>query len=109
MVGENELENRLANLDDIRIVRYDLHSLGSLRAARTEKLGRRNKLARLGAARNELPNDAKSATCASLEIGMVAERGDFDIRGLGGGENRGALRNGHCLAVDFKADHFSCF
>ena len=109
MVREDELENGLADLDDVGIVGQDLHPLGGLGAAGTEKLGRRNELSGLGAARKELTDDADAAARASLEIGMVAERGDLDVGGLGSRENRGALGNRNGLAVDFKADHFCSF
>ena len=109
MVREDELKNGLADLNDVGVVGQNLHTLGRFGAAGTEKLGRRNELSGLGAARKELTNDADTATRASLEIGMVAERGNLDVGGLGSRENRGAFGNRNGLAVDFKADHFCSF
>ncbi len=109
MVRENELENGLADLNDIGVVGQNLHTLGRFGAAGTEKLGRRHELTGLGAARKELTDDADTAARTGLEIGMVAERGYLDVGGLGSRENRGALGNRNGLAVDFKADHFCSF
>ena len=109
MVREDELENGLADLNDVGIVGQNLHTLGRFGAAGTEKLGRRHELTGFGAARKELTNDADTATRTGLKIRMVAERGDLDVGGLGGREDRGALGNRNGLAVDFKADHFCSF
>ena len=108
MVGEDELENRTAHLDDVRIVRDDLHAFDGLGRACAEELRARHELAGLGAARNELTHHADAAACAGLEIRMVAEGGDLDVRGLGGHEEVGALRDFHRYAVYFKFDHFHC-
>ena len=109
MVREDELENGLADLNDVRVVGQNLHTLGRFGAASTEKLGRRYELTGFSAARKELTNNADTAARTSLEIGMVAERGNLDVGGLGGREDRGALGNRNGLAVDFKADHFCSF
>ena len=109
MVSEDELENGLADLNDVRVVGQNLHTLGRFGAAGTEKLRRRYELTGFSAAREELTNDADTAARTGLEIGMVAERGDLDVGGLGGREDRGALGNRNGLAVDFKADHFCSF
>ena len=108
MVREDELENRAAHLDDIRIVSDDLHAFHGLGRAGAEKLRARHELSGLGAARNELAHHADAAACAGLEIRMVAEGGDLDVRGLGGHEEVGALRDFHRNAVYFKLDHFHC-
>ena len=109
MVREDELENGLADLDDVGIVGQNLHTLGRFGAAGAKKLRRRYELTGFSAARKELTNDADTATRTGLEIGMVAERGDLDVSGLRGREDRGALGNRNGLAVDFKADHFCSF
>lgn len=109
MVREDELENGLADLNDVGVVGQNLHTLGRFGAAGTEKLRRRYELTRFSAARKELTNDADTAARTGLKIGMVAERGDLDVGGLGGREDRGALGNRNGLAVDFKADHFCSF
>ena len=108
VVCENELENRAADLDDVRIVRDDLHAFGRFGAARAEKLRARLELAGLRTARDELANHADAAACAGLEIRMVAEGGDLDVGSLCRHEQVGALRDFHRDAVDFEFDHFHC-
>ena len=111
MVREDELEHGLAHLDDVRVVREDVHARRRLRAARAEKLRRGDELAVVGgvAARDELTHHADAAARARPEVRMVAERGDLDVRGLRRVEDRGALRDLNGLAVDLKGNHFGVF
>ena len=106
VVGENELKNRAADLDDVRIVGEDLHSFDRFRAAGAQKLRGGNELPRLRAARNELPDDAYAAACAGLEAGVVAQSRDLDVGFARGLEKVGALLNFDLDAVDFEFDHF---
>ena len=107
VVREDELENRLADLDDVGVVREDLHPGRRLGRAGAEQLRARHELAGLRAARDELADDADAAACARLQVGMVAERRDLDVGGLGRVEDRRAFRDRDGLAVDLEGDHFS--
>ena len=69
-------------------------------AASPQELRAGHELARLGTARNELPHDADSAACARLQVGMVAERRNLYVRGLGCGKEVRSLRDLYGLAVD---------
>jgi hypothetical protein len=106
MVGKNKLKNSTTNLNDVRIVRENLHSFNSLGAAGAKKLRGRNELSGLRAARNELTNDADAAACAGLEVGVVAQSRDLDVGFARGLEKVGALLDFDLDAVDFEFDHF---
>ena len=107
MVREDELQDRAANLHNVRIVGDDLHSRHRLGAARAEQLRARHELARLRAARNELTDDADAAAGAGLQVGMVTEGRDLDVRRLRRDEQVAPLRHAHRDAVDLEFNHFS--
>jgi hypothetical protein len=106
MVCEDELENRTADLDDVRVVRYDFHAFNRFRAAGAEELGARNEFAGLGAAGNELPDDADAAACAGLEVWVIAERRNLYVGFSCGLEKVRALLHFNRDAVNFEFDHF---
>ncbi len=107
VVGEDELEHRLADLHDVRVVGDDLHPRRRLGAAGAEQLGAGHELARLGAAGDELPDDADAAAGAGLEVGVVAEGRDLHVRRAGRREQVRAFRDAHRDAVDLERNHFS--
>ena len=105
VVCEDKLEDGATNLNDVRVVREDLHSVDGFRAARSEELRAWHEFARLSAARNELSYDTDTAACAGLEVGVVAQCRYLNIGLHCGLEDIRALSDFDLCAVDFNLDH----
>ena len=94
MVGEDELENRAADTDDVGVVSRDLHTGCCFRATGAKKLRR-----------SCIADNADATGGTRLEIRMIAERRDLDVRDLGRIQDAGALRDFHRGTVNFQLYH----
>ena len=96
--GEDELDHRFADLDNVRIVGGDLHPFGDLGAAGPQEFG--------GV---PVAHHADAAGSPGLHVGVVTEGGDAHGHFLRGLKEGGACRDLHGDAVDLKVNHLLGF
>ncbi len=89
MVGEQQLEHRLARLLDLVALGGDHHALGDRRGARGLQLGHLLDF-----------HQAHAAGALQREAGVIAERRHLDARALAGLNEQRPRGNGELLAVD---------